>query len=228
MCRCPWNINSYYSKRASWLSTFGKVELNSFVTTEQPRVFGFGLVSAILGMELSALNILGGTLPLNHTPQHAQSPVTRVHLTKEPHHGTPDLLICVFGWGDDDTRDIVKHTFKAAQSSGTMNRYKLVVLMQGCLYPLGHICQYLDTSSLIPNGVSATTVQQVTSRRIIWSQGSTEIRLGNACVNTGKEKVPLPRGLEVGSFPAVSLLYSRSHTHKLPTLPSISQPLCHV
>lgn len=71
VCRCPWHINTYYRKRASWLNTLGKVELNSFITTEQPRVFGFGLVSA--GMELSALNILGDTLPLNHTPHHAQS-----------------------------------------------------------------------------------------------------------------------------------------------------------
>lgn len=28
--------------------------LNSFITTEQPRVCGFGSVSAVLGVELSA------------------------------------------------------------------------------------------------------------------------------------------------------------------------------
>lgn len=64
-------------------------------------------------------------------------------------------------WGEGY---VVKHTFKAAQSSGTMNRYELGVLMQGCIYPLGHICQCLDTSSFMPNGVSASTVQQVKSR----------------------------------------------------------------
>lgn len=44
-----------------------------------------------------------------------------------------------------------------------MNRYKLVVLIQGCAYLSGRLCQYLETFSIVTDGVSAATTQWVKS-----------------------------------------------------------------
>jgi hypothetical protein len=78
MCRSPWNTNSYYRKRALWLRTFGKAELNGFFTAEQLKGFGFGLVwfglvIAVVEMGPRTLSKIGGAL--HHTPSTLRVPI---------------------------------------------------------------------------------------------------------------------------------------------------------